>query len=344
MHVDLAGPFALLRVKNKQSKGAVGRTKATTSTERQGHAYICLMVDYFTKAAEFAFIADKAAATVARAVPDHWFMRYGIPDWITSDNGAEFAGAFRHLLERFGIDHIHTSARHPQSNGAVERLVRTMKTMLAAKVAGAVHDWPRLLPQLRMEYMQRRHSVTKYSPNELVVAHRLKLPPPVGSQDTTPLVASMTLDFEVAPEPDDNYVRGRDARSEHMVARVYDNILRAQQRNKEQQMRPLEQRQLRRGRRLKLQPGDLAYVLEAASTDVKRNKVSGPFVVEDISGGQVYLRTTQSVPGQDVHRFPKRIEQVARCTTVADVLEKLLYTAGLTIRAPPDCLASQHVS
>ena len=94
---------------------------------------------------------------------------------------------------------------------------------------------------------------------------------------------------------------------------------------------------------MKLQLGDLAYVLEAAGIDVKRNTVSGPFVVEDISGGQVYLRTTQSVPGQDVHRFPKRIEQVARCTTVADVLEKLLYTAGLTIRAPPDCLASQHV-
>ena len=89
------------------------------------------MVDYFTKAADFAPIPDKSADTVARAVHDHWFMHYGMPEWVTTDDGTEFAGAFRHQLERFGIDHVQTSAYHPQSNGAVERLVRTMKDMLA---------------------------------------------------------------------------------------------------------------------------------------------------------------------------------------------------------------------
>ena len=68
--------------------------------------------------------------------------------------------------------------------------MRTMKNMLAAKVAGAVHDWTALLPQTRMEYMQRRHSVTGYSPNELALAYRPRLPPPLGSQVTAPLVAS----------------------------------------------------------------------------------------------------------------------------------------------------------
>ena len=57
--------------------------------------------------------------------------------------------------ERFGINRVQTSAYHPQSNGAVECLVRTMKDMLAAKFAGATHGWAALLPQLRMEYIQR---------------------------------------------------------------------------------------------------------------------------------------------------------------------------------------------
>ena len=61
------------------------------------------MVDYFTIAAEFDPIPDKSADTVARAVREYWFMRYGMPEWVTTDNGTEFAGAFRHQLERFGV-------------------------------------------------------------------------------------------------------------------------------------------------------------------------------------------------------------------------------------------------
>ena len=74
-------------------------------------------------------------------------MRYGLPEWLTSDNGSEFGGAFRHQLERFGVEHVPTSAYH-------ERLVATLKSILAANVAGATHDWPSLLAQVRMEYMQ----------------------------------------------------------------------------------------------------------------------------------------------------------------------------------------------
>ena len=110
-------------------------------------AFMCLMVDYFTKAVEFAPIPDKSAGTVARAVHDYWFMRYVMPEWVTTDNGTAFAGAFRHQLERFGIDHVQTSTYRPQSNGAVERLVRTMKDVLAAKDSGGTHDWAALLPR-----------------------------------------------------------------------------------------------------------------------------------------------------------------------------------------------------
>ena len=43
-----------------------------------------------------------------------------------------------------------------------------------------MHNWPSLLPQLRMEYMQRRHAVTGYSPDDLAFATPVRLPPPVG--------------------------------------------------------------------------------------------------------------------------------------------------------------------
>ena len=47
-----------------------------SSTERTGKAFMCLMVDCFTKAAEFVPIPDIGADTVARDVHDYWFMRH----------------------------------------------------------------------------------------------------------------------------------------------------------------------------------------------------------------------------------------------------------------------------
>ena len=54
------------------------------------------MVDYFTKAVEFAPISDESADMVARAIHDYCFMRYGMPEWVTTDYGTECACAFRH--------------------------------------------------------------------------------------------------------------------------------------------------------------------------------------------------------------------------------------------------------
>ena len=146
LHVDLSGPFPVKEVRREANAGR-GR-KGAASTERVGQAYVLLIVDYFTKAAEFVYIPDKKADTVARAFHDRWLMRFGVPEWVTSDNGQEFGGAFRHQLERLGIALVHSSPYHPQANGAVERLVRTKKTILVAKAANAVYDWPALLPQV----------------------------------------------------------------------------------------------------------------------------------------------------------------------------------------------------
>jgi hypothetical protein len=77
-------------------------------------------------------------------------MRYRLPFWLTNDNGSQLAGACSHQLKRFRTEHVITSAFHPQSNGAAERFMATVKPILAAKAAGAVHDWPALLPEDRI--------------------------------------------------------------------------------------------------------------------------------------------------------------------------------------------------
>jgi hypothetical protein len=304
------------------------------------------MVDYFTKAAELGFLPDKQAVSTAREFHNLWLMRYGLPTWLTSDNGSEFAGAFRHQLERFGIEHVTTSAYHPQSNGAAERLVATIKSMLAAKVAGAVHNWPALLPQIRMEYMQRVHSTTGYSPNRLVFCTTPRLPPPVGALRWDARAASIVAAAST-PAPSssestpDSYLAFRDETATTLLSTAYDRILARQQVHASQQ-RARRERRRKGGKQLVV--GDLAYLL--TRTGGFKPDVKGPFVVVAMSDTRVSLRTTALVEGQASKTFEVHLDRVARATTKTDVLEDLLKHAQIVREIPPqdpDIVAAQHI-
>ena len=55
---------------------------------------------------------------------------YGMPYAIKVDSGPAFRLAFEQEMEDFGVKIIHSSAYHPQSQGLVERSVRTLKEIL----------------------------------------------------------------------------------------------------------------------------------------------------------------------------------------------------------------------
>ena len=141
--------------------------------------WVLLIIDYFTKAAELIAIPTKSAEYVARVVFDHWFCRYGVPTYLTSDNGTEFQGEFTAMLERFGITHITNAVRHPQSNGVCERLVGTFKRKLFSYCDGNLSQWVSFLPRIRYAYMQEVHGTTHYSPFEMVYGFTPSHPLPV---------------------------------------------------------------------------------------------------------------------------------------------------------------------
>jgi cleavage and polyadenylation specificity factor subunit 1 len=126
------------------------------------------MIDYFTKAAEFAVIYDKSAASVARAFYYSWICRYFVPSHVTSDNGTEFEQEFGHLLARLGVKHINTSACHPAANGVVERLVGSFKSMLERHVNSHPVHWVQSVPVMRQQYWARVHQTLGMSPQEMV--------------------------------------------------------------------------------------------------------------------------------------------------------------------------------
>jgi len=72
-----------------------------------------------------------------RPIPVHgvlkeWFWenivcRYGTPEEVVRANGTKFKGYFAALLQKCDITHRHAAAHHPQANGLVERMNRTIR-------------------------------------------------------------------------------------------------------------------------------------------------------------------------------------------------------------------------
>jgi len=101
----------------------------------KGNKFIITVMDHFTKFG-FAFpVRNHEALTVAKYLVERVFLTYGVPLQLLSDRGAEFEGnIFREMCEMLGVDKIRTTSYKPSTNGALERMHRTLNTMLGKMV------------------------------------------------------------------------------------------------------------------------------------------------------------------------------------------------------------------
>ena len=74
------------------------------------------------------------------------FSRCGFPEKLTTDNGSQFVSKqFKTWLRDKGIAHSRATPYHPQGNGTVERLHRTLGAVVL-KTIEAKGNWAKVLP------------------------------------------------------------------------------------------------------------------------------------------------------------------------------------------------------
>ena len=113
----------------------------------RGNKYILVLTDHFSKWAHAWALPNQLAQTVADAVMTDFFMVFGLPRQIHTDQGPNFEShLFSQMCEMLGIEKTRTTPYRPQSDGHVERYNRTLQQMLKAYVGDNRDDWDDHLP------------------------------------------------------------------------------------------------------------------------------------------------------------------------------------------------------
>jgi hypothetical protein len=67
------------------------------------------------------------AKTTFKFLENDIICKYGVPKFVLTDNGGEWATKFDVMCKDYGIHHQHTTPQWPQCNGMVECLIKTIK-------------------------------------------------------------------------------------------------------------------------------------------------------------------------------------------------------------------------
>ena len=130
----------------------------------QGYRYVMTVVDHYSRFVKFYPLKTKHTQTVIEAL-EQYVADFGPPQGIVLDNGGEFTSqAFQQFCKGHLITLYYTTPYHPQGNGVVERMHRTLKSVLAALCQGHPLRWPRLLQSCQTAMNAAVHTTTGCQP------------------------------------------------------------------------------------------------------------------------------------------------------------------------------------
>ncbi|XP_011169408.1 uncharacterized protein LOC105202535 [Solenopsis invicta] len=118
--------------------------------------------DSLTKFSKVILLENQEAATVAKFFVTRVVTKNGILEKVLTDQGMNFTSE--------------TTACHPESNGALERLYGTLVEYLQHYINETQADWDELLPYAKFAYNTTPHTATGFTLFELISGYRATIP------------------------------------------------------------------------------------------------------------------------------------------------------------------------
>jgi hypothetical protein len=144
---------------------------------QSGMKYILTCQDNLSKYFIAIPLQNQTAEEVTNAFVKNIILIYGIPTEILTDQGSNFmSDVFKRICKLFKIEKIHTTAYHPESNGALERTHKTLANYLRCFCDKKLNTWDEFLPFACFTYNTTPHSVTRFTPYEVLFGRVANIP------------------------------------------------------------------------------------------------------------------------------------------------------------------------
>lgn len=156
IYLDIVGPF---------------------STSEKSNKYLLTCQDNLSKYMIAIPIENMTAEVVAKNFMNEIILKYGIPDQILTDCGTQFmSDVFISCCKLLKIKKLKTSIYHPETNGSLERSHKSLVEYLRCFSNKMQNDWDQWVPFACFTYNTSPHSITKFTPYELMFGRRANIP------------------------------------------------------------------------------------------------------------------------------------------------------------------------
>ena len=189
-HIRRCGPCAQVNDPSKLPRAPVINIKSGHPLQRVaidivgptpmssvGHEWLLVVSDHFTKFAQAFPVRNTSAVTLAKKVMDEYICRFGCFESLHSDQGANVDGAvFKGLCDLIDAAKTRTTPYHPQGDGQVERLNKSLVKILCKLISDHRRDWADFVPKAVLAYNTSVHESTGSTPYRLMFGREPILP------------------------------------------------------------------------------------------------------------------------------------------------------------------------
>jgi hypothetical protein len=252
-----------------------------TPKASNGHEFILVAIDYFTKWVEACSFKNVTQVAVTRFVKNNIVCRYGMPEMLITDNASNLNNRMMdQLCQQFKIQHHNSAPYRPKMNGTVEAANKNVKKILS-QMTETYKDWHEHLPYALCAYRTSVRTSVGATPYSLV--YRMEAVLPVEVEILSLRILSQTQ-LEEAEWAQVRYEQLNFIDEKRLAALCHGQLY----------QRRIERAYNKKARPRTFQPGDLVLKKRNMAFSDSRGKFvpsyEGPYVVKKaFSGGAIIL-------------------------------------------------------